>query len=272
MKVFVDPHAGRNGSASAVPHRAACSGSIPGRWGEPRDIVPSEEAKGEALRRSYGIRSRPAMQLSFFRRVVSIILRATPASVPLLLLAVWVGGAPAGAQVPSSPTEPDTVEKGAPYVPTPEHVVLRMLRLANVSAEDVVYDLGSGDGRIVILAAQKFGARGVGVEIDSQLVREARRRAERAGVADRVTFRQGNLFDTDLSDATVVTLYLWPDMNNRLRPKLQRELDPGDRVVSHSFDIDGWAPDTTVSMNAATMAGVPKTLFRWSIPESGGSP
>lgn len=172
-------------------------------------------------------------------------------------------------QTPSSPnTKQDTTEKGAPYVPTPEHVALRMLSLANVSNEDIVYDLGSGDGRILILAARKFGARGVGVEIDAQLVQTARRKAERAGVSHLVEFRQGNLFDVDLDDATVVTLYLWPDMNNRLRPKLRRELDPGDRVVSHSFDIDKWAADTTVSLKSSTMRGPTKTLFRWTIPES----
>jgi SAM-dependent methyltransferase len=186
------------------------------------------------------------------------------------LLAACLGVPAAPAQVPS-PTA-DTTEKGAPYVPTPEHVVLRMLRLADVSGGDVVYDLGSGDGRIVIMAAQEFGARGVGVEIDSQLVREARRNAERAGVSHLVEFRRGNLFDVSLEDATVVTLYLWPDMNNRLRPKLRRELDPGDRIVSHSFDIDGWAPDTTVSMESGTMGGTPKTLFRWTLPVAPGTP
>lgn len=160
----------------------------------------------------------------------------------------------------------DTTEKGAPYVPTPRHVALKMLTLADVSSTDVVYDLGSGDGRILIMAAQEFGARGVGIEIDPELVQTARRKARRAGVADRVEFRQGDLFDTDLGPATVVTLYLWPDMNNRLRPKLQRELKPGSRVVSHSFDIDEWAADTTVTMETPAPSGPEKTLFRWTIP------
>ena len=163
----------------------------------------------------------------------------------------------------------DTTEKGAPYVPTPRHVVLKMLALAEVSSDDVVYDLGSGDGRILIIAAQEFGARGVGIEIDPTLVQEARRKARRAGVADRVEFRQGDLFDADLSPATVVTLYLWPDMNNRLRPKLQRELNAGDRVVSHSFDIDAWSADTTVTMETPAPSGPKKTLFRWTVPGSG---
>ena len=188
------------------------------------------------------------------------------ATLVLSVLVVGFGGTVAPAQVPS-PT-PDSTEKGAPYVPTPEHIALRMLQLADVSGEDVVYDLGSGDGRIVILAAQEFGARGVGVEIDSQLVQKARRNAERAGVSHLVEFRRGNLFDVSLEDATVVSLYLWPDMNNRLRPKLRRELDPGDRVVSHSFDIDGWEADTTVSMDDTAMGGgtTTKTLFRWTLP------
>jgi len=162
----------------------------------------------------------------------------------------------------------DSTKKGAPYVPTPQHVARKMLHLGNVSSNDVVYDLGSGDGRIVIMAAKEFGARGVGVEIDSQLVQRARRNARQAGVADRVEFHQGNLFDVDLSDATVVTLYLWPNMNNRLRPKLQRELDPGDRIVSHSFDIDEWPSDSTVSMGSSSLATETKTLFLWTLPDS----
>jgi ubiquinone/menaquinone biosynthesis C-methylase UbiE len=143
-----------------------------------------------------------------------------------------------------------------------------MLHLGEVSSGDVVYDLGSGDGRIVIMAAKEFGARGVGIEIDSQLVQRARRKARQAGVADKVKFHQGDLFNADLRDATVVMLYLWPTMNNRLRPKLQRELNPGDRVVSHSFDIDEWPADTTVSMGSTSMAADTKTLFRWTIPDS----
>ena len=168
----------------------------------------------------------------------------------------------------SPPAEGDTTEKGAPYVPTPRHVVLTMLELGDVSADDALYDLGRGDGRIVITAAKELGARGVGVEIYSQLVQRARRKARRAGVAVRVEFRQGDLFEHDLREATVVTLYLWPDMNNRLRPKLQRALDPGDRVVSHSFDIDGWPADSTVSMGTSSLATETKTLFRWTISDS----
>lgn len=192
-----------------------------------------------------------------------------------LIVAVAIGGAAEGkAQTPEKSqrgpdeAEVDTVEKGAPYVPTPRHVVWRMLDLADVSEDDVVYDLGSGDGRIVLAAAQRFGARGVGIEIDPDLVQKARTKAEQLGVADRVTFRQGDLFETDLSEATVVMLYLWPDMNNRLRSKLRSELDPGDRVVSHSFDIDGWEADTTVSMGTQSIGGTPRTVFRWTIRDT----
>jgi SAM-dependent methyltransferase len=188
------------------------------------------------------------------------------------LMLLGMGAAPTVSAQEAPSTSRDSVEKGAPYVPTPHHVVTRMLELAEVTASDVVYDLGSGDGRILIAAAKEYGARGVGVEIDSQLVQRARRRAREAGVADRVTFRQGNLFDVDLQDATVVTLYLWPDMNNRLRPKLRRELDPGDRIVSHSFDIDQWPADSTVTLDAANPTAPSKPLFRWTIPAAGATP
>src|SRR6202022_3699606 len=129
-----------------------------------------------------------------------------------------------------------------PDVRTPLVVVNEMLRLAAVTADDVVYDLGSGDGRIVIAAARDRGARGVGFEIDPALGAPGGERAPRLGLADRVTFRQDDLFQADLREATVVTLYLSPDLNRRLRPKLLRELRPGARVVSHSFDMGDWAP------------------------------
>lgn len=189
------------------------------------------------------------------------------------LLIVASGGAPpVKAQSADTIAVPqDTTVKGAPYVPSPQRIVWRMLELANVTAEDVVYDLGSGDGRIVLAAAQRYGARGVGVEIDPDLVQKARAKAEQLGLVDRVTFRQGDLFKADLGEATVVMLYLWPDMNNKLRSKLQRELDPGDRVVSHSFDIDGWPADTTVKIDTRSPTGGLKTLFRWTIPDSTGA-
>ncbi len=125
----------------------------------------------------------------------------------------------------------------APYVVTPNEVVIEILKIAGVTKDDVVYDLGSGDGRLVIAAAKQFGARGVGVEIDPRLIQESNENARLAGVSDRVKFVQQDLFQTDLSEATVVTLYLLPEVNLRLRPKLLRELKPGTRLVSHQFGL-----------------------------------
>lgn len=147
-----------------------------------------------------------------------------------------------------------------PYVGTPPAVVDRMLALAEVSEDDVVYDLGSGDGRIVITAARQYGARGVGIEIDPERVREARENAEAAGVADRVEFRHQDLFEADFSEATVVTLYLLSIVNRELRPELFEQLDPGDRVVSHDFDMGRWEPDTTVEENGSE-------IYLWRMPE-----
>jgi len=132
-----------------------------------------------------------------------------------------------------------------PFVPTPEDVVAGMLRLANVKRGDVVYDLGSGDGRIVIAAAKR-GARGVGIDINPERVEEANRNARAAGVADRVRFLNQDLFESGLGEATVITLYLLPRLNLKLRPKLLAELKPGTRVVSHGFDMGDWKPDRTV--------------------------
>jgi cyclopropane fatty-acyl-phospholipid synthase-like methyltransferase len=135
-----------------------------------------------------------------------------------------------------------------------------MLKLAHVTAADVVYDLGSGDGRIVMLAAQKYGARGVGVEIDPALVEISRRIAIDGDVADRVTFVQGDLFETDISAATVVTLYLSRTVNARLEPKLRRELRPGTRIVSHQFPMPDWTPDATLRVDN-------EDLYLWTIPK-----
>jgi ribosomal protein L11 methylase PrmA len=129
-----------------------------------------------------------------------------------------------------------------PYVPTPEQVVDAMLRLAKVTAGDTVYDLGCGDGRIVITAAQNFGARGVGIDIDPQRIREANANAKTAGVADRVKFIEQDLFKADIRPASVVTLYLLTSINEKLKPKLLKELKKGTRVVSHQFDMGPWKP------------------------------
>jgi SAM-dependent methyltransferase len=135
-----------------------------------------------------------------------------------------------------------------PYMPTHEKVVAEMLKVAKVGKNDILYDLGSGDGRIVITAAKNFGTRGVGVDIDPALVRDARENAIKAGVADRVKFLQQDLFETDISEATVVTLYLLPEVNRRLRPKLLSDLKPGTRVVSHNHDMGDWAPLKTLKL------------------------
>jgi SAM-dependent methyltransferase len=150
------------------------------------------------------------------------------------------------------------------FVPTPMEVVIGMLNLAGVSDRDVVYDLGSGDGRIVIAAARHYGARAVGIDIDSGLVQESRRSADTAGVARKVEFRRGDLFETDVREATVVTLYLTRALNERLRPNLFRELRPGSRVVSQNFDMGDWEPDSLVTVRGKHFGETPVHL--WVIP------
>jgi SAM-dependent methyltransferase len=181
----------------------------------------------------------------------------TPAVAPVawvLALAAAVGQA----QRPSR--APDIF-----FAPTSEPVVYEMLQLAKVTRDDVVYDLGSGDGRIVILAAQKYGARGVGIELDPRLVAISRQTARETGLDDRVTFIEGDLFAADLSRATVVTLYLSTAVNRDLEPKLRRELKPGARIVSHQFPIGRWVPDRTLrSRDDGT------TLYLWIVPPSQG--
>lgn len=167
------------------------------------------------------------------------------------LLAGCAAGVPgAGDREPSAAAKLDVV-----FVPTAPAVVTAMLELAGVGPDDVVYDLGCGDGRIVIAAAREFGARGVGVDLDPQRVREARAHADRAGVGDRVTFRVEDVFETDIRNATVVTLFLSPELNARLRPKLVGELRPGTRIVSHRYGIADWAPERTVPAAAARHLG-----------------
>ena len=151
----------------------------------------------------------------------------------------------------------------APYVQTPTEVVTAMLRLAGVGPADVVYDLGSGDGRVVIQAARDFGARGVGVELEPRLVEQSRRIAARAGVADRAQFVQQDVFVTDVSPATVVTLYLGAELNARLRPRLLAQLKPGSRIVSHDFPIQEWAPVRTITVQGPDRM---HTLHLWTVP------
>ena len=146
------------------------------------------------------------------------------------------------------------------YVPTPPEVVEAMLQVAQVKSTDVIYDLGSGDGRIPITAAQKFGARGVGIDINPERIKEANDNLKKAGVGDKVKFLTADLFETNISEATVVTLYLLQSLNEKLRPKLFRELKPGTRVVSHAFSMgDAWPPEKTLNVNG-------RTVYFWTIP------
>jgi len=145
------------------------------------------------------------------------------------------------------------------YVPTPNETVDAMLKLAGVTGKDTVYDLGCGDGRIVITAAQKYGARGVGIDIDPERVKEANENIGKAGVADRVKIIRGDLFEADIGAATVVTLYLLTDLNLKLRPKLLKDLSPGTRVVSHAFTMGDWKPERTVEVSGST-------VYLWRIP------
>lgn len=173
---------------------------------------------------------------------VSRLAPASDQSVPLL--------AQAGGQA----REPDVI-----FVPTPNDVVDKMLEMAAVTAKDAVYDLGCGDGRIVITAAQRYGARAVGIDIDPARIREATANAVRARVGAKVRFIQGDLFEADIGEATVVTLYLLTALNLKLRPKLLKELRPGARVVSHDFAMGDWKPERTANVNGST-------VHLWRIP------
>jgi len=178
----------------------------------------------------------------------------------ILAVLVSVAAAPASAQqgTPTALRSPDVI-----FVPTPQEVVDAMLKLAKVTKNDVIYDLGSGDGRIPITAAKTYGARGVGIDIDPQRIKEATENLKTAGVSDRVKFLNQDLFTTDISEATVVTLYLLPSLNAKLIPKLNKELKPGTRIVSHAFDMsaDGVdrKPRETLNVNG-------RTVYFWTIP------
>ncbi len=169
-------------------------------------------------------------------------------------VAVVALAVPAAAQQ----TAPKLREPDVIYVPTPQEVVDAMLALANVTSKDVVYDLGSGDGRIPITAAQKYGARAVGIDINPERIKEANENLAKADVGDKVKFLNQDLFETDISPATVVTLYLLPTLNVKLMPTLKK-LKPGTRIVSHSFDMgDTWPPEKTQDVNG-------KTIYLWTI-------
>ena len=172
----------------------------------------------------------------------------------LLLTALATACGAAGSLAQEAPPKLDV-----PYVPTPQPVVEQMLKLAKVGKRDMLYDLGCGDGRIVVTAARNRGARGVGIDIDPQRIKEAQENAQAAGVAERVEFRAADLFASDFSPATVVTLYLLPDINRRLRPQLWRQLKVGTRVVSHDFDMgDEWPPERSERVSN-------RMLYYWTI-------
>ncbi len=149
------------------------------------------------------------------------------------------------------------------FVPTPHEVVEAMLTVAKVGKGDVLYDLGSGDGRIPITAAQKYGiARGIGIDINPERIKEAEANLKQAGVGDRVRFVNADLFETDISDATVITLYLLPALNLKLLPKLLKEVKPGTRIVSHAFDMGTWKPEQSLNIGG-------RSVYFWTIPAPG---
>lgn len=186
-------------------------------------------------------------------------------------VATQIGPTPSLAPSPVASTSPEAARPklDVPYVPTPESVVAKMLELAKVNKNDVVYDLGSGDGRIVITAAQKHGAKGIGYDIDPQRIKEANANAQAAGVTNRVRFVEGDLFQADLSEASVVTLYLLPDINLKLRPKLLKELKPGTRIVSHNYGLGDWDPIRTETIETGTGEHL---VFYWVVPPKGTYP
>ena len=169
------------------------------------------------------------------------------------LIATILGSSALAQQAPLR--QPDVI-----YVPTPQTVVDAMLQVAQVKSTDVVYDLGSGDGRIPITAAQKYGARGIGIDINPERIKEANANAVKAGVTNRVRFLNQDLFEANISEATVVTLYLLQSLNEKLRPKLMRDLKPGTRVVSHAFSMGPeWPPEKTLTVDD-------RTIYFWTIP------
>ena len=181
-------------------------------------------------------------------RVLALVGLMVAASVPTPLYAQ-------AATQEAATRRPDVI-----YVPTPEEVVEAMLQVANVTKTDIVYDLGCGDGRIPVTAARKHGARGVCIDIDPQRIKEANENVAKNNVGDRVRVMNADLFATDLSEATIVTLYLLPSLNVKLMPKLMKELRPGTRIVSHAFDMGDWKPEKEMDVNG-------RKVYFWTIPK-----
>jgi predicted O-methyltransferase YrrM len=205
--------------------------------------------------------------MTFFQRNISLIVL----SVSLIGAGcsqtsnVAVEPAPADAQVSVPKQSPALRSPDVVYVPTPPEVAEKMLEMAKVTSTDVLYDLGSGDGRIPIMAAQKFRIRATGIDINPQRIQEANANAQKAGVTDRVRFLNQDLFESDFRDATVVTLYLLPALNEKLRPQLLSQLKPGSRIVSHEFDMGKWKPEKTAQVN---VNGRTYSVYLWTVPQN----
>lgn len=186
-----------------------------------------------------------------------IVRRSCRSALAALLAAALVAPAFIAPAVIAQEAE-EPVKKDVPYVPTPQELVEKMLEMAKVTDKDVVYDLGCGDGRMVVTAAKKYGARGVGVDIDPQRIAESNDNAKQAGVTDKVKFIKGDLFQMDFGDATVLTLYLLPSVNEKLKPKIL-QLKPGTRVVSHAFTMGDWEADEQAEVDG-------RTAYYWTVP------
>jgi ribosomal protein L11 methylase PrmA len=186
---------------------------------------------------------------------VALLVLALSGAMPAAALDSRGGERLAQAQPAAKNRTPDVI-----YVPTPQEVVEDMLRLVDVKKGDVLYDLGCGDGRIPITAAKLYGVRAVGIDIDPQRIAEAQQNAKRAGVTHLVEFRLADLFQSDFREASVITLYLLPDLNVKLRPRLLAEMKPGTRIVSHQFDMGDWKPDKRLESNG-------RTIYFWVIPK-----
>ncbi len=193
----------------------------------------------------------------------TLILLVTSVSVASLSVSGCINARDfkADAQTPATSTTEQEQQYNLLYVPTPQPIVDAMLQLAQVNSNDLIYDLGSGDGRIPITAARRYGARGVGIDLNPERIQEANANLKRSGVGNNVEFRQQDLFETDLSKASVVTLYLLPEVMTKLRPKLLQELRPGTRIVSHAFDMGDWKPQQVQEVDG-------RTIYLWVVPEN----
>ena len=188
------------------------------------------------------------------------VTRTTRVVLGVLLVLCLVPVAGVSQQAAKQLREPDVI-----FVPTPQEVVDAMLKLAEVHSGDVVYDLGCGDGRVVATAAKQYGVRGVGIDINPERIAEAKETVKKNGVGNRVTLRNEDLFEADIKEASVVTLYLLTSLNIKLRPKLWRDLKPGTRIVSHSFDMGDWKPEKEMVVSG-------HTIYLWRVPANAAQP